>query len=533
MKKLFLLLLFGLSVSALSHAQALSSLDSSFAAYGIYTGDTGSVVKMAVQPDGKIIIVDGERKYGKQTMAMRFNGDGSIDSSFAEYGRFFQPADLEGASIVSVCLQPDGEIIIAGTVDTGITHSDFLLLRLKNDGTPDSSFGGVGYVVTSYNEASDTLAAIALQPDGKILAYGYFNDGQDTLQVMRYHTDGSPDSSFGLYGRVKLYEGFTDAVPNNITVMPDGRIVAGGEASINALNGASAFTAIRLLPDGSLDTSFNHTGIAYTDIDLNLNLPGLLPPYYDCKVMSVQADGKILFAGHVYLYTPSMSLAYDTAIIVRLDTLGQPDSSFGGKGFVGLLFRAQKLADMVVQPDGKIIFGTNSPPFSFPVSISYYIFRIMPDGGTDSSLYFGGYWGIMAWSVSNWTASGCSMETMTLQPDGKLLVGGHYLSQSYPLYMARHIATAATSAAAPALQQNDDITVYPNPTADYLYIYPSVPQTIRQLSLYSSDGKLLLTKTYPYIDRLATDGLADGIYYLKLNLGNHQQVTKKVIIQKN
>lgn len=542
MKKVFFSLFLLLLACPFTYAQSINSLDSSFAASGIYIGDSGAVVKMAVQPDGRIVIVDGERKYGRQTMAMRFNSNGSIDSSFAENGRFYPPTGLENAGIVSVCLQPDGKIIIAGTADTGATHSDLLLLRLKGDGTIDSSFGGGGYVLTSYDAASDTLASIALQPDGKIIAYGYFNDGQDTLQVMRYHTDGSPDSSFGMYGRVKLCEGFTNAMPNNIAMMPDGRIVVGGDADINALNGASAFIAIRLLPDGSLDTAFNHTGMAYTDIDLNLPPPlPFLTQHYACKAMRMQTDGKVLFIGHVYLYNSITSVVTpDTAIIVRLDSLGKLDSSFGGNGAPKLPdiivspYSATRLVDMLVQSDGKIVFGINSMDIFNPTA-SYVIFFMLPDGSMDNSLYWGGSYGTIWGPYQPYQFDVFTMKNMVLQPDGKLLVGGYNKNQpDSRLYIGRHFVNATPTSVSSSIQQQEDaIAVYPNPAAEYIYIDHPAKQTIRKLSLYSLDGKRLLTKTYPYADRLSTEGLANGIYYLKLSLDNHQQVTKKIIIQKD
>src|SRR5690606_17281501 len=116
----------------------------------------------------------------------------------------------------------------------------------------------------------------------KILAYGSFDFGDDTLQVIRYHSNGSVDSSFGVNGRVKIADGFSYPTPNDITVMTDGRIVIGAKTDIDALGGIAAFTAIRLLPNGELDTSFNHTGIAYA----NHNLPGLLY----CRAMRLQLD---------------------------------------------------------------------------------------------------------------------------------------------------------------------------------------------------------------------------------------------------
>ena len=317
--------------------------------------------------------------------------------------------------------------------------------------------------------------------------------------------------------------------------MSDGRIVAGGKARINALNGAAAFTAIRMLPDGRLDTSFNYTGVAYSD--LNLTSPGLLPSDYNCTVMSVQADGKILLAGHVYVYDPNTVFGpyYDTAIVVRFDSLGKPDSSFGHNGLAGLLFRINEVTDMALQSDGKIVMATYYIPNIFSASPSYLIFRLMPDGRTDSSLYSWGYWGIMVWRQLGGSSPPNKVESILLQQDGKLLVGGNYRSDnySYALYMARYKTTTATSVSFPVLQQEDALAVYPNPATDYIYIDHPPKQTIRKLSLYSLDSKLLRSQTNPNTDRLSTEGLADGIYYLHIRFADHTTLVKKIIIQKN
>src|SRR5690606_29387117 len=110
---------------------------------------------------------------------------------------------------------------------------------------------------------------------------------------------------------------FTYPRSNGVSILPDGRSIIGAKTKIDSLNGASAFTAIRLLPDGNLDTSFNHTGVAYT----NTNLPGLLY----CKAMSLQPDGKVLLAGYA-----------DSIAVARFDTTGQIDNSFGNNGLVKL-----------------------------------------------------------------------------------------------------------------------------------------------------------------------------------------------------
>jgi len=510
MKKGFLLLLLCLLGRIHSEAQPLFGLDPTFANNGIYAGDTGSCAKIAIQQDGKIVILGGERKNGEWTTAMRFNSDGSIDNNFADNGYFqsslFQKPLIRG--LTSICLQPDGKILLSGSTDTGATTYDFLLMRLKQDGTLDSGFGGGGYVMTAYIHpwgmgAREYIFSTALQSDGKIVAYGYSDFLADTLHIVRYYSDGEIDSSFGNNGRVKLAEGFEYPTPNDIAIMPDGKIVLGAKARISALNppwGAYAFTAIRLLSNGSLDTSFNHTGIAYT----NTNLGWLLY----CTSMRLQADGKILLAGHG-----------DSIAVVRFDASGNQDNSFGKNGLVKL-DPAGRTKEIQVQPDGKIVLGGDIG------DTCIVIYRILSDGTLDSSF---GVNGKVTTKILNATNR---LGGIVLQQDGRIVGGGGYYNgnTTSKLLLLRYTPNA-TFVYTNDLQEK--ITLYPNPTVDYLYIDNATTQRLSTIMLYSTDGKLLRTQTYPNTNRLSTDGLADGIYYLHIRFTNHTTLVKKIIIQKH
>lgn len=514
MKNLFLILLCVLGIFS-THAQYLYGLDPLFANSGIYQGDTGEIKDMIVQPDGKIVITDGEIKYknGSPTAAMRFNSDGSIDSSFATNGRFFIPLSFGYSSIqmTSLCLQPDGKIIVAGSVNvTSSSNEDLYLIRLNANGEFDSSFGTNGSVITGLG-GQERITSIALQSDGKIVICGDWLGFDNNIFTARYQTNGTLDSSFGTNGMIWSgwnNWGFTYPSANDIAVMPDGRIVVGGYGSIDALGGATAAFAIRLQPDGSLDTFFNHTGLAYTQD----NLPGLLY----AKAMSLQPDGKVLLG--VYA---------DSIAIVRFDTSGQLDNSFGTNGLIKL-DPAGKVWDMLLQPDGKILLATNPDAYSIHYDSCYAIYRVTPGGAKDTGF---GIKGRVQTRISN---EANMLGSIALQPDGKLLAGGFYKpvgTKSGWIMLARYMPDATVSVSMTDLE--NDIAIYPNPANDYIYFDPSLQRSVQQLALYSSDGKLLLTQTFPRIDRLATAGLANGIYYLKLNLANHQHLTKKIIIQKN
>ena len=135
----------------------------------------------------------------------------------------------------------------------------------QQPGALDTSFGGDGRVVTDFG-GEESAFAVALQQDGRIVAGGQFGDptrGTLHFGLARYRRNGQLDPTFGGDGRVTL--GFPG--PNSrragqvqaVVVQPDGRILAGGFFA------SFGFALARFRPNGSLDTSFSGDGVATTN----------------------------------------------------------------------------------------------------------------------------------------------------------------------------------------------------------------------------------------------------------------------------
>ncbi|WP_418959750.1 delta-60 repeat domain-containing protein [Streptomyces tritici] len=159
-----------------------------------------------------------------------FSGDGKVVTDAGGYER---SAD--------VAVQPDGKILTLGhRYNSAEELGDFLLTRYDADGSLDSTFGGGdGIVLTDIGGFwDDTAAALALQPDGKIVAAGttYPEFGRYLFGVVRYNADGTPDTSFGNGGIVTT--GVNDptgsARATAVALQPDGKIVAGGVSDLGA-----------------------------------------------------------------------------------------------------------------------------------------------------------------------------------------------------------------------------------------------------------------------------------------------------------
>lgn len=181
------------------------SLDSTFAQKGYTTKDFGKddrAFSIDVQIDGKILICGFAENLNWDFAISRFNPDGSIDSTFGERGSTIINIGSYNDVAFSIKAQQDGKIIVCGW--TYIFGSwDFALVRLNPDGSLDNTFGSNGIVTTDYNHLYNTSHSVAIQSNGKYIVAGYTEKpgSSDTdILIIRYNTDGSIDHSFGNNG---------------------------------------------------------------------------------------------------------------------------------------------------------------------------------------------------------------------------------------------------------------------------------------------------------------------------------------------
>ena len=212
--------------------------------------------------------------------------DGDLDASFGKGGKVTTHFSLDDR-VNAVAVQPDGKIVAAGAV-SGAQSSDIALARYNRDGSLDSTFGDNGKTTTDSSNLYDEAFDVIIQPDGKIVAAGTHNVG---LSVVRYNSDGSLDNSFGSGGRVTtdFFTGFDEA--RGVIIDDIGRIIAAG---FTHLSTKTSFAAARYKRDGSLDLTFGDGGRVTTDIPSEAT-----PEEFEAEAyaVAIQADGKIVAAG--------------------------------------------------------------------------------------------------------------------------------------------------------------------------------------------------------------------------------------------
>lgn len=244
------------------------SLDTSFNHVGYAIADFyhgfDYVSSIAIQQDGKIIAggTVGNDNFGM----VRINTNGTTDSSFCNCGTGLEMPSIVGSLGITgsaIVLQPDGKILVGGNANL-YSINVFLLMRFNANGTLDSSFGTNGITLTNFSNTYDAINALSLLPDGKILAAGTVGIYGGAFGIARYMSNGTLDSSFGGSG---LTATVVDSTTNNIAtcmgIEPDGKIVLAGRSFNSSVY---MLSVARYIPNGVIDSSFGTNGITYRQI---------------------------------------------------------------------------------------------------------------------------------------------------------------------------------------------------------------------------------------------------------------------------
>jgi uncharacterized delta-60 repeat protein len=202
-----------------------NSGDSTF--LDLQTHSTDEAFGIAVQPDGRIVVSGtSTTASGSSIGVVRLSPDGQPDGSFGAGGTALVP----GANGRTLAIQPDGKIVVLGdTSNIGPGAGDVVVERLDPNGTPDGSFGSGGRATFDFG-GDDEAFGIALQKNGKIVVAG---TDLTHMSVARLQPDGQLDSTFAKSGVATIAVG-PNAGGSAVAVQDDGKIVVAGD-TINAV----------------------------------------------------------------------------------------------------------------------------------------------------------------------------------------------------------------------------------------------------------------------------------------------------------
>lgn len=275
-------------------------LDTTFNGSGVAVLTLSSGMDVArdleVLPNGNILAAGSA---GTQFALVLFDTNGNLVTTFGG-GDGIALTSLFGSNDLghAMAVQDDGMIVVVGQTDNG-SNDDFAVARFDANGNLDTTFGGGdGWVNTHFGaSANDFALAVAIQPDGKIVAAGYSDSTTEDFAVARYTSAGLLDTSFSNDGMVVTPVGTGNDQGQGVAIQGNGKIVVGG-FSFSTLN-SNDFALVRYNPDGSLDSGFGGgDGVALTD--LGPTLSGLPDEHTDDLAydLQVQTDNKIVLAGY-------------------------------------------------------------------------------------------------------------------------------------------------------------------------------------------------------------------------------------------
>lgn len=222
-------------------------------------GPTVDVVSaVASLPDGRIALAGISEGADRRMVVARLTADGQLDPGFNLTGRRLVTFGFAPESIgTSLVLRGDGSLLVGGYISDGQT-ADFAVAALAPDGSYDLGFGNDGRATIDFGEEEGAFA-MAMDASARVVLGGVrIETGHIDIAAVRLHADGTPDASFGDFGRVviafDLSEPDETDLARALLVQPDGDVVLAGAAMTSNVPPGAAFAAVRL--QGDRDTLF-------------------------------------------------------------------------------------------------------------------------------------------------------------------------------------------------------------------------------------------------------------------------------------
>ena len=351
--------------------------------------------------------------------------DGDLDLSFSEDGKVLRgPVEAfdDIAEAHAVVGLPDGSVFVGGFMGSTTGFAlEFALMKLRPDGTADSTFSGDGIVKLATSSGEDAFVReIFVQTTGAIVLAGWDGNFHTPITFGRILATGAPDLAFGPGGirtvpDVPVAGG--EARAQNIAQGPDGSFFVAGRCVDCEPN---AVFVVRLDPDGEVDPSFADDGWAifsadpgenHTTIDITVDEAGrpliagsLSSAAHDMFIVRLTAGGNfdttfgggdgIAFVDNLPVTYPSdvqidpvsgrILIAGGSSIVARTST-GDPDSGFGFGGALNLdLEEGTLLTALIVQSDRKVV-AVGRLDHTGPDLGGFFLARLLLNGALDNS----------------------------------------------------------------------------------------------------------------------------------------------------
>lgn len=449
-----------------------------------------------VNQNGEVICVgyalDPSLPPGQKCALIKLLPTGTLDNSFGSHGKASVSFGVH-TSATGVALHPDGRIIVVGNVSVTYSDNDFFITAYMPSGHIDSSFGNSGVTIIDMGNEMDVCLALSIQADGRIIVAG---SNSLSFVMLRLLSNGSLDTSFGNNGVVSL--SFFHGMFHDILTTNDGSIYVLGCKYFPSI-GSHDYLVTKCLNNGMVDVSFGING----SVSYGANNYSEMP-----YCIKLEDDSTIVVGG---TYGNSYNTSGVGVFTSKINIEGDIVTNYGNNGMVYIPVVQNDYFDMAID-SSKSIYCLTGQNFVNP---EVYIKKVFINGNVDT----------------NFAGNG------TLNVNNSLY-GRRVITYSDKLYLfAAYNGTGSVNLDFGICRYNIDLgtfvsiendnnpmLIYPNPAKEKIFLRSlnQDRESLSKIRVYNIQGQLIAPNSiqYIYTDEYSSceidvSNLKNGVYFLK------------------
>ncbi|KAA3598082.1 MAG: choice-of-anchor D domain-containing protein [Calditrichaeota bacterium] len=364
-------------------------------------GEELNVGAVTVQQDNKILVV---AKYQNQSIVLRYEEDGSIDTTFGLNGVVYLP--IFSNKVVGILANSNNYICVLMITQNSSGDDLLNLIGLTPNGSFNSGYGANGYkqydwwnfptwVGSWVSPKGVELSGNSILLYGSSQLYDYYNNDLGIILKFSLTT-----GNFISYKVNMIYNTqFISESVNSLSLLPNGKIAVAMKILGNLTPAQNQFTLMRLtfafLPDPTINSSLGN-GIILNNLNSN--------EASQTQKILAQSDNKMIVAGYLG----------STNLLTRFDVNGSIDSTFGFNGKVDFPQLYLSYSGLINQQNNKIlVFGKDTS------TLNHSIQRLNSNGFLDTTFGDNG-------SISGFIDSNKSIKKTFIDQNQKLIVWSSY-----------------------------------------------------------------------------------------------------------